>query len=118
MRCSSASAPPPGVALASPVLEVDTYALRAGAASACALRVLGVDALRVAPLAPTLLPRAGAGARDRWPCSTRTPCSSMPRRAQRLGVTHGDTLAVQPGTAVARRCASPATCAPAARRWR
>ncbi len=62
----------PEVELASPVLEIDTYVRRpdgadaasaaasAGASSAparLAVRVLGVDALLVAPLAPALLPR-------------------------------------------------------------
>ena len=45
------------VQLASPVLEVDTFAL-APDGRRVALRVLGLDALRSAPLAPDLLPRA------------------------------------------------------------
>ena len=48
------------VALASPVLEVDTYARDASGARV-AVRVLGVDALRLASVAPALLPRAAAG---------------------------------------------------------
>ena len=47
------------VALASPVIEVDTYA-RAPGGTRLALRVIGIDALVVAPLAPDLLPRPGA----------------------------------------------------------
>ena len=58
------------VAIASAVLEVETYARQAVAAepgasgqpgARIAVRVLGVDALRVAPLAPDLLPRPAAG---------------------------------------------------------
>jgi putative ABC transport system permease protein len=50
----------PRVAAASPVLEVDSY-LRGGENTRQPIRVLGVDALRVAALAPTLLPRPDAG---------------------------------------------------------
>ena len=59
---------------ASPVLEVDTYA-RTSDGQRIALRVLGVDALAVAPLAPTLLPRLAEGDATGWPCSTRTASS-------------------------------------------
>ena len=61
----------PDVAWASPVLEIDSYTLGAGddqgarAQSApykVALRVLGVDALQVAAIAPDLLPVPGTGA--------------------------------------------------------
>jgi putative ABC transport system permease protein len=58
----------PAVEHASPVVEVDTYApARAaasglsGAAPRAPVRVLGIDALRIAPLAVDLLPRADAG---------------------------------------------------------
>ncbi len=54
------------VAVASPVVEIDTYAGTAGGGRT-PLRVLGIDALLIAPVAATLLPRpaerAGAGAR-------------------------------------------------------
>jgi putative ABC transport system permease protein len=50
----------PGVQLASPVLEVDTYA-RAADGRRVPVRVLGIDVLRAAPLAPALLPQAAAG---------------------------------------------------------
>ncbi|MFM9880712.1 MAG: ABC transporter permease [Burkholderiaceae bacterium] len=53
----------PQVALASPVLELATYAVLPGATPPRQpLRVLGVDALRVAALAPALLPQPAAGA--------------------------------------------------------
>lgn len=49
------------VAVASPVLEVSTYAL-AGDGQRVPLRVIGVDALVVATVAPALMPRLAAGA--------------------------------------------------------
>ena len=63
----------PGVASASPVLELDTYA-RSAKGERIAVRVLGIDALSIVAVAPTLLPRP-APARRPWPCSTRTWCS-------------------------------------------
>ncbi len=50
----------PAVQIASPVLEVDTYA-RNGSGQRVPLRVLGIDVLLAAPLAPALLPRAAPG---------------------------------------------------------
>ena len=56
--------PQPGIALASPVLELSTYALVAARdgrpAQRVLLRVLGVDALQVAALAPDLMPLPAA----------------------------------------------------------
>ena len=57
----------PDVAWASPVLEVNTYALSPAAddkaaSHKTALRVLGVDALQIAAIAPDLLPLPGDGA--------------------------------------------------------
>ena len=46
----------PDVALASPVLELSTYAVHAGQKTL--LRMLGVDSLQIAALAPELLPQA------------------------------------------------------------
>ena len=54
----------PEVSVASPVLELSTYAQAAGGARQ-SLRVLGVDALLLARLAPELLPRP-ADADDRF----------------------------------------------------
>lgn len=51
----------PQVAVASPVLEVNTQALGAGA-SRLALRVVGIDAIHVARIAPDLLPLPDASA--------------------------------------------------------
>ncbi|MDZ7937315.1 MAG: ABC transporter permease [Rhodoferax sp.] len=50
----------PDVALASPVLELNTFALQDG--KKLALRVLGVDSLQVAALAPELMPLPDANA--------------------------------------------------------
>ena len=54
----------PGVEIASPVLEINTYA-RAADGRRVPVRVLGIDALLAASLAPALLPRPAAG-EDRW----------------------------------------------------
>ena len=51
----------PGVAVASPVLELGTTALSSGT-ERVPLRILGVDALRVAYVAPALLPQPDATA--------------------------------------------------------
>ena len=47
----------PQVAHASPVLEISTYAINPATGSRSAVRVLGVDALLVAALAPDLMPQ-------------------------------------------------------------
>ncbi|MEO5697871.1 MAG: FtsX-like permease family protein, partial [Burkholderiaceae bacterium] len=54
----------PGVALASPVIEIDTIAFDA-AGQRVGLKVVGIDALVVASLAPVLMPRPSEGA-DRF----------------------------------------------------
>jgi len=51
----------PQVALANPVIEIETYALDA-AGQRVPLRVVGLDALTAAPLAPALMPLAAADA--------------------------------------------------------
>jgi putative ABC transport system permease protein len=51
----------PRVAVASPVIEIDTFALDA-AGTRVPLRVVGLDALVAAPLSPSLMPRPDAGA--------------------------------------------------------
>ncbi|WP_372525112.1 FtsX-like permease family protein [Piscinibacter sp.] len=51
----------PQVAIASPVVELDTYAFDAQG-QRVALHVMGIDALVAAPLAPALLPRPDASA--------------------------------------------------------
>jgi putative ABC transport system permease protein len=54
----------PGVAIASPVIELDSYALDAPGepGGRIALKVIGIDVLVAAPLAPKLVPRPAAGA--------------------------------------------------------
>ena len=47
------------VALVSPVLEIDSQGRRDAGAPRSALRIVGVDALKVAAIAPGLLPRPG-----------------------------------------------------------
>ncbi len=54
----------PQVAIASPVIEIDTYALDAQG-ERVALKIVGLDALVAAPLAPALMPRL-AGGTDRF----------------------------------------------------
>jgi len=106
----------PQVQAASPLVEVDSYARRAGG-SRVPVHVIGVDALRVAPLEPALRPvPCRRQARRRSPRSTpsvRSPtrrCSSIwptaPRR--RSSSCSPD----RPGIA----CASPAMSPPAERR--
>ena len=51
----------PRVAVASPVIEIDSFALDAAGARV-PLRVVGLDALVAAPLSPSLMPRPDAGA--------------------------------------------------------
>jgi putative ABC transport system permease protein len=85
------------VALAVPVVEIDTYALDAQG-QRVALRLLGVDALQIAAVAPALLPRAAAG-------ETRTALVDPdalflnPAAMRRLGASEGQTLRVQHGAA-------------------
>ncbi|MBA4175528.1 MAG: ABC transporter permease [Leptothrix sp. (in: Bacteria)] len=85
----------PGVVLASPVLEVDTYALAADGRRVT-LRVLGLDLLRAGPLAPALVPRPAAG-EDRL--VFLDPDAAFPNAAarQRLGGADGGALRLQSG---------------------
>ncbi len=86
----------PGVAIASPVLEVDTYA-QAADGRRVAVRVLGLDLLRAAPLAPALIPRMAAG-EDRLVMLDPTVAFPNPAAAK-LG--HAGTLRLQAGTTYA-----------------
>jgi len=87
----------PGVALASPVLEVDTYA-QAVDGKRVALRVLGLDLLRAAPLAPALMPRPAEG-EDRL--VFLDPEAAFPSTSARslIGAKEGGTLKLQAGSA-------------------
>ena len=85
----------PAIALASPVVEVDTYALgRDG--QRVALKVVGIDALQVAAVAPALLPRAAA-AGDRLAALDPDAIFLNATAQQRLAVQPGETLQVQYG---------------------
>jgi len=79
----------PGVQVASPVLEVDTYA-RAADGRRVAVRVLGLDMLAAAPVAPALVPRPAQGS-DRL--ALFDPDAAFPNAAARsqLSVTDGGT---------------------------
>ena len=88
----------PGVAHASPVLEVDTYARQADG-QRLALRVLGIDVLQVAPLAPDLLPRPDEG-EDRLAALDPTRVFLNAAARERLGVAQhmGETVSLQSGS--------------------
>jgi putative ABC transport system permease protein len=93
----------PAVERASPVLEIDTYGRPAQHAGRgrVALRVLGIDALRVAAVAPALLPRATAG-EDRLAFLDPQAAYANPAALESLGLGEpqpGDTLALQAGPA-------------------
>ena len=85
----------PGVVVASAVLEVDTYG-QAADGHRVPLRVLGVDALQLAALAPALLPRPAAGV-DRL--AFLDPDAAFPNAAAReqLGLVDGGSVALQSG---------------------
>ena len=85
----------PGVELASPVLEIDTYA-RTTSGERVAVRVLGVDTLLVAPLAPALLPRAAEG-EDRLAFLDPGLVFANAAARQRLSAQDGQTLQLQSG---------------------
>jgi putative ABC transport system permease protein len=92
------------VVVAVPVVEIDTYALDAQG-QRVPLRLLGVDALQIAAVAPALLPRAAAG-------ETHTALVDPdalflnPAATRRLGASEGQTLRVQHGaTTIALRVA-------------
>jgi len=73
------------VALASPVVEIDTYAFDAQG-QRFALRVLGIDALVAAPLSPALMPRPAEGA-DRFAVLDPAAVFLNAQAEQRLGTT-------------------------------
>ncbi len=87
----------PGIQLASPVLEVDTYGRKADG-QRVAVRVLGLDALRAGPLAPGLIPRPAKGA-DRLVFLDADAAFPNEAALRLLALTDGDTLRLQAGTA-------------------
>jgi putative ABC transport system permease protein len=75
----------PQVAYASPVLEIDTYAVSADG-HRVAISVLGIDALQIAPISPALLPRPVAGL-DRLAIIDPELVFLNPAARQALGLT-------------------------------
>lgn len=85
-----------GVAAASPVLDVDSYALDAQGQRR-ALKVLGVDALTLGAVAPELLPRQAGEGLQRSGFLDPSKLFLNPSALQALQVTVGQTLKVQAG---------------------
>ena len=99
----------PGVALASPVLEVGTYAVSNG--QRVPLKVVGIDALSVAGIAPTLMPVAEASSGDDNRFALFAPNTVFLNAAARQALS-GSTLQLQSGltlqtVAVAGRVSTP-----------
>ncbi|MFM8928931.1 MAG: FtsX-like permease family protein [Betaproteobacteria bacterium] len=88
-----------GVVAASPVLEIDGYALDAGGERR-ALKVLGLDALSVAVVAPDLLPRTAGPQQDRLGALDPQRIFLNPAALQVLQVQPGQTLKLQTGLAL------------------
>ncbi len=91
----------PDVAWASPVLEVNTYALSPAADDKAAphktaLRVLGVDALQIGAIAPDLLPLPGLGA-DRLDVFAPDAVFLNASARSALAATVGQSISVQHG---------------------
>jgi len=84
------------VALASPVLEVDTYG-QAADGQRVALRVLGLDLLRAAPMAPALMPKPAAG-EDRLVFLDPGAAFPNPSARRLSGTGEGQTLRLQAGS--------------------
>jgi putative ABC transport system permease protein len=81
------------VAQASPVIEIDTYALDAGGRRV-PLRVLGIDAFAAAALTPALLPRGAPGATR---SAALDPQAAFVNEAARRAFGDAGTLRVQSG---------------------
>ena len=85
----------PSVRLASAVVEVDSNALAADG-QRIAIKLVGVDALQVAAVAPGLLATPAAG-RDRLAALDTDSVFLNASAQQRLGLQPGDVLRVQQG---------------------
>lgn len=90
----------PAVTLASPVLEIDTLLKRADGRRV-AVRVIGLDLLRAAPLAPELLPRLRQG-EDRLAGFDPDAAFLNAAAWAALGSAEPGTLALQSGPATVR----------------
>jgi putative ABC transport system permease protein len=89
----------PGVAIASPVLDLPTTARSASAADGepVKLRLVGVDALSVAGVSPALMPRGDAGRAGARRLDMFAPDAVYLNPAARLALGEVDTLQVQAG---------------------
>ncbi len=112
----------PDVALASPVLELQTL-LRTPQGDRKSVRVMGVDALTLPRVAPALMPQPDAGADRLAVLAPRTVFLNP--AAQALLAPVADGAGAPPGphcrsrsASSCRRCGSAAPCWPAAGRWR
>ena len=83
----------PSVAVASPVVEADSYAFDA-AGQRVPLRIVGLDALVVAGLAPAMLPRPNAAA-GRFAALDPGAVFLNPAAAQRLGANGAAAISLQ-----------------------
>jgi len=79
------------VRVASPVVELDVAARAASSTEAVSLRVLGIDALQVASVAPALLPHVDA-AHDRLAVLDPDAVFANAAALQRLNVRSGDAV--------------------------
>ncbi len=92
------------VSAAVPVVEIDSYGLDSQGRRV-ALRLLGVDALQIAAVAPALMPRPAAG-EARTALVDPDALFLNPAAMRRLGTGEGKTLRVQQGsTSIALRVA-------------
>ena len=97
-----------GVALASPVLEVDSHALDAAAASACRCACSASTRCVVAALAPALLPRPADGADRSAVLDPDAVFLNAGRAAAASALRAGDTLQRAARPRAGARCAWPA----------
>ena len=99
-RLLDAVAASPAVARASPVVEIDTYALAADG-KRVAVRVLGLDALVAAPIAPELMPRPAEGS-GRFAMLDPDLVYANAAARERLQLQPGAEVALQAGTSFQR----------------
>ncbi|WP_395702104.1 FtsX-like permease family protein [Aquabacterium sp.] len=86
------------VALASPVLEIDSHARSADDAPRVPVRITGIDALRIAAIAPALMPHsAEGGSRTDGPAALLGPTRAWlnPAAQARLKLAPGSALWLQ-----------------------
>ncbi|MEO7853568.1 MAG: ABC transporter permease, partial [Rubrivivax sp.] len=86
----------PGVAVATPLLEIDTLARGVALDEPLTLKLLGIDALSIAPIAPTLLPRPAAGAGN-FAALDPDALFINARARELLRLADGDTVSLRSG---------------------